>query len=223
MGRTAEKTSTGKSVHHLEFGDQASGPVEWRVVATRADLADAVAGGTTTVPYYSMRVSVVEGPSVVTTTTTSTTTTTTVAAGTAPPALVVIGTVDLTPVPIIINPDLLQVALGYWFTYAAQPIPAYFGRVCETSFAGDAVDALLVPTESDGSSEVVVSVDWCPPDGSVGGPLPSNPDSGQVVSLGPGFDPIASEVLLSFPMNDVAVEVRLLVERISTEEAPDYD
>jgi hypothetical protein len=66
-----------------------------------------------------------------------------------------------------------------------------------------------------------MAVDWCPPDGAASGPLPADPDTGQIITLGPGFDAISSETVLSFPMNDVAVEIRVLVERIITEDPPD--
>ena len=220
IGRASEQTSTGKSIHHLEFTDQVSGPVELQVVASRADLGDAVATGLASIPYYSMRVSLVEGPSVVTTTTTSTTTTT--VAISPSPTLVVIGTVDLTPIPIFVNPDLLRLAFGFWYTYSAQPVAAYLGRACDTTFLGDEVEQLVVPSELDGSAETMISVDWCPPDGIAAGPLPSDPDSGQIITIGPGFDAASTEVLLSFPMNDMALEIRVLVERIITEEPPDY-
>ncbi len=224
IGRGSRLTSAGTSVHHLEFIDQVSGSVEWQVVASHAATGDAVATGVTIVPYYSMRVSLVEGPTVVTppaTTTTTTTTTVKVTDATPQPTFAVIAPIDLRPTPIVIDPELLRRALGYWYTYAAGPDGAFLGRGCETTFSAPSVDEFIVPTGSDGSAHVILAIDWCPPDGTAAGSLPTEPDASQLVTLGPGFDGGSTETTITFPMNDMAVEITVLVERIVTVYPPD--
>jgi hypothetical protein len=222
VGRAVDKTSSGRSTHHLEFDGESSGQVEWRLTASLPGQPDTVDSGTIALPFYSMRVSVVSDP---------------VFTSNAPPPTFgldgvtgdaglfdqAITTLDF--VTIAVDPDFF-VPTSYWFPYAAQPVPRFMGEDCPGQYAGQTVEQLILPLEPDGSAEVSFNVDLCSGFATGVQPLPEDPVTGQSIKIAPGFDELTGEKELVFPASNGfetgTVSMIVRIERITTPDRPDY-
>ena len=121
-----------------------------------------------------------------------------------------------------IDPNLLILPAGYWFGHVGLPEPYFFDSSCPGQYAGQSVEALLIPLELDGSAEITVNADWCTGNDAFVQPLPAEPLTAQPIKIAPGFDELAGERELIFPVNDGNVRMTVRVERILTLDRPDY-
>lgn len=222
VGRAVDKTSSGRSTHHLEFDGETSGEVEWRLTASLPGQPDQVDEGTIALPFYSIRVSVVSDP---------------VFTPNAPPPTVGLAGVTgdaaifdqvvtaLEFVTVSVDPNFV-VPTSYWFSYAAQPVPRFLDEDCPGQYAGQLVDELILPLEEDGSAEVSFNVDLCSGFATSVQPLPEDPVTGQSIKIAPGFDELTGEKAMVFPANNGfetgTVSMIVRIERITTPDRPDY-
>jgi hypothetical protein len=222
VGRAVDKTSSGRSTHHLEFDNETSGQVDWRLTASIPGQPDIVDAGTIALPFYSLRVSVVSEP---------------VFTPNAPPPTVGLAGVTgdaaifdqvvtaIEFVTVSVDPNFV-VPTSYWFSYAAQPVPRFLDETCPGQYAGQLAEELVLPLDPDGSAEVSFNVDLCSGFATNVEPLPEDPVTGQSVKIAPGFDELTGEKELIFPANNGfetgTVSMIVRVERITTPDRPDY-
>lgn len=208
----AERTSSGTTNHHLELDDLPSGEVDWDLTASAPDQLDVTRSGSVDVAYYYGRLSVVERPTFISTQTTTT----------SPPATTAAGD---GPVLTFFVPELsFEISLGHYYVFSTDPVYRFLDEDECPDVDGEDVDALIFPLEMDGSGGASVSAYWC--SNGLESPWSSLDEAAAETNeceLDEGFEPTTIECTLQYEREEGYVEMTVQVERLVSDEEPDYN